>query len=114
MRPVSSTYPRSASVRARRAFCSTRRMDPAPLQLRHDVGHLFHEERREAQGRLVQEEQPRAGHQGPADREHLLLTAAERAAELTAPLAQAGEEGVNRLETPGDPGPVPARLGGPP
>ena len=40
------------------------------------------EDRREAERRLVEQEHPRLGHQRPPDREHLLLAAGQRAAEL--------------------------------
>ena len=43
---------------------------------------LFANERRQSFGGLVEEQQPRVGHQGAADREHLLLAAGELAARM--------------------------------
>jgi len=39
----------------------------------------------EAKGRLIEEEQPRVGHQSPADGEHLLLAAAQSSSGLAFP-----------------------------
>src|SRR5262249_57853402 len=53
--------------------------------------------------RLVEEQQARAGHERTAEREHLLLAAAQRAAELAATLAQPGKVRVDALEALRDP-----------
>ena len=46
---------------------------PAPGQLLDDVEDLVGDQRRQPQGRLIQEQQPGLGHQGPAHGHHLLL-----------------------------------------
>src|SRR5574341_534878 len=58
---------------------------PEPRQHRE---HLVHELRRQAQRRLVEEEQAGRRHEAARDREHLLLTAREHARRLQPPLAQ--------------------------
>ena len=68
-----------------------------PPDRRH---HLGHELRRQALRRLVHQEHARVRHQGPADGEHLLLAAGERARDLAAALADAGEERVDRVDRP--------------
>src|SRR5215471_567931 len=50
------------------------------------------DDRREAFGRLVEQQQARIGGERAADRQHLLLAARQRAAALPPPLAQAREE----------------------
>src|SRR5262244_3300113 len=45
------------------------------LQARDRAADLLHDHRREALGRLVEQQQPRPGAQDPADGEHLLLAA---------------------------------------
>ena len=58
--------------------------------------------RRQPQRRLVEHQQARPGHQRPADRQHLLLAAGQRAGDLAAalgearePLEDAGEVGLD-------------------
>src|SRR5215469_15678485 len=63
-----------------------------------DLEVLLHERGRQAHRRLVHQQQPRAGHQGPAHRDHLLLAAGQRARELVAALEQAREQCVHPLE----------------
>ena len=58
----------------------------------------LHQQRREAERRLVEQEQPRLRHQPPGDGEHLLLAAGERAGELANALAQPGKEGEAAVE----------------
>src|SRR5712691_5036542 len=75
-------------------------------QYRHAVGvdtrdhleHLIDDLWREAERRLVEKEEPRAGHEGPPDRHHLLLPAGEGAGELSATLAQDRKGRVDALE----------------
>src|SRR5579885_3910627 len=45
------------------------------LQLRKTTPDLGTDERRKSFGRLVEDQEPRVGHQGAPDREHLLFTA---------------------------------------
>ena len=55
------------------------------------VEHLGGHQRGQAQGWLVEEQEPRARHERPGDRQHLLLAARHRSGELVAPLPQPGE-----------------------
>src|SRR5438046_2822317 len=57
-----------------------------------DLEEVEREDRREAEARFVEHEDPRLGHEAACDREHLLLAARERARELRAPLAETREE----------------------
>ena len=52
----------------------------------------------EAHRRLVEQQEPRAGHQRPADGQHLLLAARQRAARLACGAPAAGEQGEDALE----------------
>ncbi len=69
----------------------------ALVDLLDGVEDGFDQHRRQAQRRLVQHQNARLGHQRPPDGQHLLLTAGQRAAELTLSLLQAGEEGKDTL-----------------
>src|SRR5256712_4434979 len=71
---------------------------PAGADASHQLEHLLHEDRREPGGRLVEEEQSRFGHEGPADRAHLLLAPRHAAGELAAALAQAREQAIDDVE----------------
>ena len=65
------------------AFCSTSTtVVPWRVDLLDDREDLLDEDGREAQRRLVEEQEARAGHQRPADGQHLLLAARQRAALL--------------------------------
>ena len=55
-------------------------------------------QRREAERRLVEQDELRARHQRPGDREHLLLAAAHAAGLLVAPLLQPGEGRVPTVD----------------
>ena len=57
---------------------------------------LLHHERREAEGRLVEQQEPRPQHQRARDRQHLLLAARQRAGLLPPPLLEAREIAVRR------------------
>src|SRR6202030_1169773 len=56
-----------------------------------DPKDLRHEQRRETERRLVEEQEPWALHERARKREHLLLAAAERSSLLVAPLLQPRE-----------------------
>ena len=47
-----------------------------------NVGNLVHEDWHDPIRRFIEQHQPRMGHQPAADRQHLLLAAAERAGRL--------------------------------
>src|SRR5207249_7789505 len=67
-----------------------------------DVGDRAEEEvldaRGQAQGRLVEEQDPRPGEEGAREREHLLLASGEGPRPLAEPLAEDGEAGEGLLE----------------
>ena len=80
----------SASSSDCTTFCSTSRIGkPVLVQPPDQREHLLDQQRRQAERRLVEDQQPRLGHQAAADREHLLLAAGQRAGGLrrTAPAA---------------------------
>ncbi len=54
-------------------------------QLQHEVG-------RQAEGQFVDHDHPRAGHQRPADREHLLLPSRQRPRGFVEPAGQGREQ----------------------
>src|ERR1700694_4035868 len=56
------------------------------IDRRHDLEDLADDDRRQAQGGLVEEEQLRAEHERPRDRQHLLLAAGEGGGDLVAAL----------------------------
>src|SRR5918993_3230210 len=64
--------------------------------------YLVDDDGREPKRRPVHQEEARPRHQGPRDREHLLLAARKRAGELLAALAQAREALVEALRVRGD------------
>ena len=59
---------------------------------------LPHQQRGQAHGRLIQQQELRPAHQGPAHRQHLLLAAGQGVAPLAAPLLEAREEGEDLLQ----------------
>src|SRR5579885_3303989 len=65
-----------------------------PLEPADRGADLLHDHRREALGRLVEQQQARACTQDPRDRQHLLLAARELSALAHAPLEQVGKQGV--------------------
>ena len=75
-----------------RAFCSTSRIVVPSSWSRADrVEDRVDEHRGEAHRRLVEQQDPRLGHQRPAHRQHLLLAAAERAGDLVLALLRPRE-----------------------
>ena len=70
------------------------------VQPLHQREHLVDPHRREPQRWLVEDQQPRFGHQRAADREHLLLSAGERAGALRGPLLQPRKYGEDALHVP--------------
>jgi Ca2+-binding RTX toxin-like protein len=61
---------------------------------------ILDNDRREALQRLIEQQQPRVEHQCTGQGEHLLLTARQCAAQIAPPLAQPGEEGIDRGQIP--------------
>jgi hypothetical protein len=76
-----------------------------PVDLRDHLADPVHQLRRQTQRRLVQQEQPRAGHQRPADREQLLLAAGQQPGPLVTALPQHRQQVVD---------PIAGRPAGPP
>ena len=70
------------------------------LEPREAGPDLGADQRRQAFGRLIENEQLRIGHQRAADREHLLLAAGELVAHVGAPLGKAREEFVDARQGP--------------
>src|SRR5688500_10585436 len=68
------------------------------LELRDGAADLLHDDRREALGGLVQQEQARTGAQDPGDGEHLLLAARKLGALAPQSLLEVGK----KLEDPGE------------
>src|SRR5438445_3242779 len=76
-----------------------------------DLEDLGHQQRGQAHRRLVEQHQPRMGHQGPPDRQHLLLAAGDVAGPDPAPLDQAREVRVHAVEVASAGGAVAPRVG---
>src|SRR5215470_5708199 len=68
------------------------------LELADDLAELLHDDRRQALGDLVEEEEPRAGAEDARHGQHLLLAAGEAHAGALAPLAQVREHRVQLLD----------------
>src|SRR5690606_9017829 len=86
---------------------------PLAVDLANDLEDFLHEEGRQAEGRLVEHDQPRLGHQRAGDGEHLLLAPREVAGLGAPALGQAWEVGVGLVAQLGEAGlRVAARIGG--
>src|SRR5213593_414253 len=70
------------------------------FRLEQDVAELLDEDRREAFGRLVEQDDLRAHPERPRDRERLLLAAGELGAGMTAPFPEHRERLVDAFERP--------------
>src|SRR5207244_13208901 len=68
------------------------------LERADGLADLLDDDRRETLGRLVEQQQPRAGAQNPGDRQHLLLAAGELGALAAQPLLEIGKQAEDRLE----------------
>src|SRR4249919_1520330 len=67
------------------------------VQVAEDSEDLPDDERRQPEGRLVEEQEPRPQHERAGNREHLLLAARERAGLLLAPLREPGKVAADAL-----------------
>ena len=76
--------------------------EAAPRQLADDARDLAHDDGRQAERRLVEEQTLGLGHEPAPDRQHLLLAARERAAALLHALAQPREELIDLFEVAAD------------
>src|SRR5258705_2715477 len=70
------------------------------LEAFHAAPDLGPDERRQPLGRLVEDQQSRAGHQRAADRKHLILAALEPACEASRARRQLGKEIEDALDSP--------------
>jgi hypothetical protein len=70
------------------------------FQARQHGPDLRPDQRRQALGRLVQDQQFGVGHQGAADGDHLLFATREVFAGVAPPLPQPWEQGVDSLQIP--------------
>ncbi len=68
------------------------------IQFFDRLENLFHDEWRQAQRRLIQQQQFRPPHQRASDRKHLLLAAGQRAAALMRARFQQREQGVDTFQ----------------
>src|SRR2546421_7152584 len=84
--------------RERRVLLDEENADSGLIDRSENPEDLAHDERREPQRRLVEEEQPRPQHQRAGHREHLLLPARECAGRLPASLVQYREVAEDTLE----------------
>src|SRR5215468_435385 len=66
------------------------------------VEDLFHQNRCQPHARLVEQQEPRARHERPPDREHLLLAAREGPGDLGQTLGQPREQPEDPVEIAGD------------
>lgn len=73
-------------------------MVPSALIFSMMEKNLLDDDRREAEGRLIKQEQRRTGHDRAGDRQHLLFAAGQRAARLGAALGEDGEQVENVVE----------------
>ena len=88
-------------------FCSTSSIvTPLALSSAKRAEDLLHQQRRQAQRRLVKQQHPRPGHEGATQCQHLLLAAREGAGRLSHALGQDREQGVDALAIFGDAGAI--------
>src|SRR5262245_2396519 len=71
---------------------------PLPLQAMDDPIDLLDEDRRQAEGGLVQHQHPARRHQAAPDPHHPALAAGERAGTLSAPLRELGQQGKDLVQ----------------
>src|SRR3989449_11321244 len=96
--PRSTLFPYTTLFRS---LLRQQNRQPAALEGRDVLRERAHDHRREPLRRLVEQQEPGAGHQGPGDRQHLLLAAREAPAAPTGELPQLREEREDALERPG-------------
>ena len=65
---------------------------PSALMRLDQREQLLDQQRRQAERRLVEDQELRLGHQSAADRQHLLLAARQRAGALALPLGEPRED----------------------
>ena len=72
------------------------------VDIRQRRENLIHQNRGQAHGRLVQQENFRTGHQAARDGQHLLFAAAQSARDLRHAFLQTREQGADELEVLSD------------
>src|SRR5262249_1255135 len=72
---------------------------PGAIDLGDDPEDLLHDQWRQPERRLIQHQDARQRHQGPSNREHLLLTTRQRPRGLSAPLTQDRKQRQDTIET---------------
>ena len=83
-------------------FLSITRIDcPRAFSIDRQFQISSPDQRREAFGRFIQDQQFRVGHQRAADREHLLLAAGELVAHVAAALGEPRKQRMDFLQRPG-------------
>src|SRR5262245_51990976 len=97
---VDHVHPVGELQRHLRVLLDEEHADALALELPDRAHHHFHDERREALRRLVEQEQIGAGHEGARDGEHLLLAAREQPALATQPFPQPREALEDRFHLP--------------
>ena len=107
MRPFSRMRCRSDSRNRASTFLSMIRIErPSRLSAASRSQISCADQRRQPLGGLVQDQQLGVGHQGAADRQHLLLAARDLVAEVAAALGKPRQEGVDALQRPASAAPV--------
>ena len=86
--------------RQRRVLLHQHHGDPPFVDLPDDPRHLLNQHRRQADGGLVQEQEPGARHQCTTDGQHLLLASGQGPGPLPAPFLQPREMREHAVEVP--------------
>ena len=94
--------PRDAGVSSARSARRPRTSCPAARSVSTVSNSAVDEHRCQPERRFVEQHDAWLGHEAAADRQHLLLAAAQRVGALAAPLAEPREEGQHVVESVGD------------
>src|SRR6202035_3713101 len=78
--------------------------DAFGIEAHYQSEQLLDQERRQTERGLVKNEQSRLGHQAPADRQHLLLTAGQGAGAWRVPLGKSRKDREHALAIMASPG----------
>ena len=109
--PPSASRPRLQHIapvrdlqRHMRVLLDQQHRRPALMDFADDLEYRLHDDRREAERGLVEQQQPGLRHQAARDRDHLLLAAGERPAELVGERPDIGKEVEHRVGLAADRG----------